>query len=447
MNCKIDMPKNVKYIISKLENEGYASYLVGGAVRDSILKRKVKDWDITTSAKPLEIIKVFKLLGHKIIPTGLKHGTVTVVIDEENYEVTTFRIDGNYSDGRKPDSVEFTTSLKEDLSRRDFTINAMAYNDRMGLIDYFGGLNDLKYEELSCVGNAEERFKEDKLRILRAIRFASRYNFDVHRSILYAISEDDDISNLSKERIRDEFNKIILCDKPSLWLKVMRDYGLLHQIIPELRKCYRFEQCNPNHNKDVFEHILAVIDNVEPKLELRLSALFHDIGKPNTFSKDKNGIGHFYEHHKESAKICRKAMTRLKYPNKIIEYVSELVYYHMTRYEKIKPKSAKKFINKVGVDRLDDMFKLFIADRIASKPPYNFDDIFELNCVCKKVLNEKQPLSVKDLDINGYDLMKLGVPKGKEIGKILNELLDMVLENPELNKNDVLINKIKNNKI
>lgn len=430
----MEMPVEVKYIMQRLIENGFECYLVGGAVRDSLLGLTPKDYDFCTNARPDDIERVFE----RTIPTGKEYGTIAVMVNEFIYEVTTYRLECDY-DGRRPQVVKFGDSLKEDLSRRDFTINAMAMDIDGNIIDYFGGRKDLKYGEIVCVGDAVERFREDKLRILRAFRFASRYDFDIYRSILYAIQEDNDISMLSKERVREEFNKILLSEKPSRWIKTLSDFGLLHQIVPELSKCYMFQQHNPNHDKDVFEHIMSVLDNTKPKLELRLSALFHDIGKPNTFSMGEDGIGHFYGHHEESARICRKVMTELKYSNKEIEYVSSLVLHHMTRYDKLRPTSVKRFINKVGVDRLDDLFDLFVADRLGSKPPYDFESIYRLKFECERILVEKQPLSIKDLEINGYHLMSIGFSQGKELGDTLKHLLDVVLENPSLNQEDKLV--------
>ena len=438
----INMPSNVNLILNELYSNKYDSYIVGGCVRDSLLGRTPNDWDICTNAKPDEMLEVFK--NYKTIPTGLKHGTITIVLNGEHYEVTTYRIDGDYSDGRRPDDVEFTDDIIKDLSRRDFTINAMAYNTQNGLIDPFYGFNYLIDEYINCVGNANDRFKEDGLRMLRAIRFATQLDFSINLDTAEAIFQNRNLlQNISKERIREELNKILLSNEPSKGIKLLYALELLDYIIPELIPCVTFNQHNNNHNKDVFKHTLSVLDNTEPKLELRLAALFHDIGKPNTFTMDENGNGHFYEHHKESAKICREAMMKLKYSNKEIEYVSELVYHHMKRYPKLRPISAKRFINKVGIDKLDDLFKLFIADRLGSKPPYDFEDIYALKNECEKVLSEKQPLSVKDLAINGHDLMEIGIPQGKMIGSILNELLEIVLENAELNTREILLEMVK----
>lgn len=444
-DIKINIPKGVEYILNTLQDNGYENYIVGGCVRDSLLNRIPNDWDICTNAKPNEMLDVLK--EFKTIPTGLKHGTITVVVDDNYYEVTTFRVDGEYSDGRRPDKVEFTDDIIKDLSRRDFTINAMAYNTKNGLVDPFYGASYLEDGIISCVGNADDRFKEDGLRMLRSIRFSSQLGFAIGLDTFDAICQNKSLlQNISKERIREELNKILLSEKASQGIKLLYESGLLIYILPELVDCVDFHQNNPNHDKDVFNHILSVLDNTVSKLELRLAALFHDIGKPNTFTLDDNKVGHFYEHHKESAKICREVMTRLKYSNKEIEYVSELVYYHMTRYEKLRTPSVKKFINKIGVDKLDDLFKLFVADRMASKSPYELDDIYKLKFECEKVLSEKQPLSVKDLDINGYDLIDIGISQGRQIGVVLKSLLELILDNPELNNKATLLKMARNSR-
>lgn len=441
----INIPSDVNLILNELCSNKYDSYIVGGCVRDSLLGRTPNDWDICTNTTPSEMLEVFK--NYKTIPTGLKHGTITIVIGENHYEVTTFRVDGEYSDGRRPDKVEFTDDIIKDLSRRDFTINAMAYNAHKGLIDPFYGLNYLEEGIITCVGNADDRFKEDGLRMLRAIRFACQLGFKVDLDTSEAIYQNRHLlQNISKERIREELNKILLSEMPSKGIKLLYGLELLDYVIPELSKCVGFEQHNPNHTQDVFNHILKVVDCTQPKLELRLAALFHDIGKPNTFTLDEDGVGHFYEHHKESARICREVMTRLKYSNKEIEYVSELVYHHMIRYEKINSTIAKRFINKVGEDKIEDMFRLFIADKMGMKVSHVFNDIYKLKFECEKVLSEKQPLSVKDLDIDGHDLMTIGIPQGKEIGNTLKLLLEIVLENPELNNKDILLEMARNSR-
>lgn len=440
-NIKIEIPKGVKYIINTLQENGYEAYIVGGAVRDSLLERKVNDWDITTSVNPQEVVNIFENLGYKIIPTGLKHGTVTILISSIGYEVTTFRVDGEYEDNRHPKEVKFTSNLREDLKRRDLTINAMAYNDKIGLVDYFHGLEDLNNKIIKCVGNSKDRFNEDSLRMLRCIRFASQLNFHMEESIKLNIRElSRNIANVSMERIRDELCKILVSSQPVYGIKNIVELNLMDYIIPELKICVGFKQHNIHHDKDVYEHILSVVENVPNKLELRLAALLHDIGKPKCFSIGDNGQGHFYGHQKISADMTKDILKRLKFDNKTIDKVDKLVYNHMARYNKLRTPNIKKFINKVGIDNLDDLFELQIADiKGSAKEYHSFDNVLNLKIKCKKILSEKQPLTIKDLDINGHDLMKLGINQGKEIGIMLNKLLDIILENPNLNNKEDLI--------
>jgi len=440
---KIDInkiPEKVRYILQKLNENNYEAYAVGGCVRDILLNRIPHDWDIATSALPLEIINLFD----NVVETGIKHGTVTVVLDNENFEVTTFRIDGVYSDGRSPESVEFTNNFKDDCSRRDITINSIGIDQFGNIYDCFDGINDLENKAIKCVGNPFDRFNEDYLRILRCIRFSSQLGFDIEKETKSAILKFDNqkILELSKERIRDEINKILLSIKPSIGINLLKEFGLLEIIIPELYNCVSFNQNNPHHDKDVYNHILSVVDNCEPKLELRLAALFHDLGKPICYSEDENEIGHFYGHHKESSRLSRDIMTRYKYSNDEIENVGELVYWHMSRNIPLKSRTVKKFINSVTVDRLQNLFKLQIADEIGGKSPYDFEDIYKIKFECERILDEKQPLSIKDLDINGYDLIAIGYD-GKEIGEVLKYLLENVLDEVGINKKEKLLQLAK----
>lgn len=441
---KIQTPEKVDLILETIKDHGYESFIVGGCVRDSLLGKIPKDWDITTNATPDRILEIFRNNGYKIIPTGLKHGTVTVVVEGEHYEITTYRIDGLYEDNRRPSSVEFTSNIKEDLSRRDFTINAMAYNHYEGLIDYFNGYDDLQKKSVRCVGDPNNRFQEDALRMMRAIRFTAQLGFSLHPTTKSAILDNAYLlENISKERIRDEFSKIIILDHPSIYIVDMISLDLMKYIVPEIYECIGFEQHNPNHDKDVFDHIMNVMDHTENDLILRLSALFHDIGKPHTFTIDEKGISHFYMHHLKSADIAEEVMKRLRYDNKSIEQVVILVREHMSRYEKLRVRNTKRFINRVGIENLDRLFKLQIADINGSACRDDISNILELKEEVERVLNEKQPLSVKDLEINGYDLLQLGIPQGKEIGETLNELMEAVLDRPELNDRVKLIELVK----
>lgn len=439
---KISIPNEVKYILNTLQEEGCEAYIVGGCVRDSIIGRSPMDWDVTTSALPEKVINIFRNRKIKVIETGLKHGTVTVIINNISYEITTFRIDNEYLDNRHPKEVTFTSSIKQDLSRRDFTINAMAYNESTGILDYFNGLGDINDKIIRCVGNADERFNEDALRMLRAVRFSCQLNFSLEPiELLSNIKRNSHlIKNISNERVRDEICKILLCIRPSGGIINLYRSNLLSYIIPELIPCVDFDQRNIHHDKDVFRHTLSVVDNTPVEINVRLAALFHDIGKVHCFTIDDNGQGHFYGHENISGNISKEILKRLKFDNKTIDTISHLIYEHMRMCDSNKSHSVKKFINNVGIENLNSLFSLQIADRKSSAKEYSgFTDILELKEKCETILNEKAPLSLKDLKINGADLINLGITRGKQIGDILNELLDMVLKEPELNEKETLI--------
>lgn len=439
---KIIYPKEVGVIFKGLSSSGYSRYIVGGCVRDILLGKEPFDWDICTDAKPEEIQRIFK--DFNTIPTGIKHGTITVVVNNKNFEVTTFRTDKDYIDNRRPSEVEFTSSIYEDLKRRDFTINALAYNEFDGLVDCFDGQRDLNNKIVRTVGNPNERFCEDALRIIRGVRFSAQLGFDINEDTALAMTNNRELlKNISKERIREEFSKIIMTDKPSEGIRKLVTLKLMEFIIPELLDSIGFEQKNPNHNKDVFCHIMEVLDNSEKDTILRLAALLHDIGKPKCFTIDKNGKGHFYGHHKISADMAVEILTRLKFDNKTVDTVRLLVNEHMSRYDFLREKSIKKFINKVGIDNLDRLFKLQIADIMGSALPHDFANVENLREECIRIINEKEPMTVKDLDINGHDIMSLGIAEGRKIGDMLNYMLDIVLENPELNRKELLIELAK----
>lgn len=432
---KLKIPEKVKFIIDELQKKGYEAYAVGGCVRDALLGRTPNDWDITTSALPEAIISCFS----HTIPTGIKHGTVTVMIEKEPFEVTTYRIDGEYSDNRHPDNVTFTSNLKEDLSRRDFTINAMAYNGISGITDLFGGMDDLKKSIVRTVGSPNERFNEDALRMIRAIRFSCQLGFQIDKPTFDSIRLNCElIKNVSIERIRDEFSKILLSEHPSKGIENLRTAGLLQYFMPEILPMVGFDQKNPHHDKDVYYHTLSVVDNTEPDLILRLSALLHDIAKPLTFTIDDKGTGHFYEHNVKGVEISEYILKRLRYDNLTIKKVSSLVFDHMSRYSNLKDSAVKRIITRVGIENLDDLFRLQIADIKGSAPPYDYSGIDYLKNRCEQILEQKQPLSVKDIALNGEDIMKLGYKPGRLIGETLNYLLEKVLESPELNNKETL---------
>ena len=441
MKYNIKIPVDVSLILNILKSNGFMAYVVGGCVRDSILNRKPKDWDICTDATPQSIISVFN--NYKVIPTGLKHGTITVVINNINYEVTTFRIDGDYSDSRRPDDVLFTNSIIEDLSRRDFTINAMAYNQEEGLIDPFYGLNDIKFKTIKCVGTPCDRFNEDALRMLRAIRFKAQLSFQIDADTQQAIfKKSDKIKSISSERVSDELNKIILSNPTDIYNA--NYYGLLKYHLPELDICFYTEQENPYHCYNVGTHLINSCVNIDNILYLRLSMLLHDIGKPNCKTIDDFGVAHFYRHSEFSTTMSDIILRRLKYDNDTINKVKTLIEYHDYDIAENK-KSIKKVLNKIGIEMLYDLLKVKEADSKAQNQIY-FNErnakIQNIKLLIEGILNEKECFSVKDLAVNGNDLINAGYKQGKEIGDILNRLVEVVIENPELNQKEKLLSLI-----
>jgi len=433
-------PDYVEYIMSQLQQSGFKSYVVGGCVRDYFLKIEPKDWDICTSATPEQIITLF----NHVIPTGIKHGTVTVIINNNHVEVTTLRTDGKYNDFRHPEEVFFTTELIEDVARRDFTVNSIAVNLDRNVYDYFDGLKDIENKIIRAVGNPDERFREDPLRMMRCVRFSAVFDFDIEKETEKSIIKNSKlIIKISAERIRDELCKILMSDYPGYGIKMLQRTGLLQYIIPELCECVDFNQHNIHHDKNVFEHILTVLNNTPKILNVRLGALLHDIGKPKSFTIDEKGCGHFYGHHIDGVEIAEEILKKLKFDNKTIESVVILVREHMSRYDFLRVGSIKKFINRVGVGNLNDLFELQIADIKGSKEPHDFTQVINLKNEVEGILNEKQPLTVKDLAINGYDLMKAGIQPGIKMGQILNGLLEKVLDNPKLNTKEMLLNLVK----
>jgi tRNA nucleotidyltransferase (CCA-adding enzyme) len=435
---KNKIPKEALEVLTNLKENGYQSYLVGGCVRDLCLGKTPKDWDITTKALPEQVIGLFD----HVIPTGLQHGTVTVMLNNLPLEVTTFRSDGNYSDGRRPDSVQFGVSIEEDISRRDFTINGLVYDGEV-VIDYYTGLADLKEGIIRAIGNARDRYAEDALRMMRCIRFSSQLGFRIEQDTFsYIKASCERIKNVSWERIRDELVKTLLSDRPSEGIELLGKSGLLVYVLPELQMCVGFDQRNYHHRKDVFGHILKVIDATPSCINVRLAALLHDIAKPKTFSIGEDGVGHFYQHHVVGAEMTEEILKRFKFDKNTIENVRILVREHMSRYVKLRKGSIKRLINRLGKHNVDDFIDLQLADIVGSKPPYDFDTIIDLKREIKRVLEAEEPLSVKDLAINGHDLINMGIQPGRRMGEILKDLLQIVLESPELNTKDYLLDVV-----
>lgn len=438
----MNIPLEVKSILNTFHKNGYEAFMVGGCVRDHMLGILPKDYDITTNALPEQIIALFP----KTIPTGIKHGTITVIVNNNAYEVTTYRIDGDYKDNRRPEEVKFVTNIKEDLSRRDFTINALAYNEQKGLKDFFNGQQDLKNKIIRSVGVPDKRFNEDALRMLRAIRFSCQLDFEIHIDTLNSIKNNFTlIKNISVERIRDEFSKILLSSVPSKGLLLLETTGILELILPELQKCVGFDQKTPYHDKDIFMHTLSVVDKTPSILYLRLAALFHDISKPQCFFLDEKGIGHFYGHPKTGENITRDILKRLKYDNDTINKVCILVKEHMNILDNPKDSALKRLLNRVGKDIIFDLFKLQRADILSSAPPFLFmEKVNYMDSKITEIINSDVPLNSNELAINGNDLIKeLSIKPSQIIGKILNYLLDRVLDDPTLNTRETLLELAK----
>lgn len=444
---KIEIPSGANEIIHTLQNNGYEAFLVGGCVRDSILNRPIHDYDITTSATPDEMMEIFK--DKRIIETGLQHGTITILIDGEGYECTTYRIDGNYSDSRRPDSVAFTRSLEEDLKRRDFTINAMAYNNEAGLIDPFNGMEDIKYHKIRCVGRAEDRFSEDALRILRAIRFASQLGFVVDSDASLNIHKMyKNLENISTERINSEFCKIALSSEFYIQIVLFREVFSL--FIPEIKDMFGFQQNNPYHIYDVWNHTVHAVQayecDCEPDLNSRdlitsLAVFFHDIGKPHCYQDGEDGIRHFKGHGRVSADMTNEIMKRLRFDNDTREKVVELVYYHDTTFE-VGKKYIKRWLNKIGEEQFRRLLNVRRAD-IKAQADINqetrLQKIDNIGYILEEVLQDDECFSLKDLAVNGKDLITIGYKPGKEIGDVLNNLLDSVISGEYINEKEKLL--------
>jgi len=434
----INLPTDVVQIIASLEKNGYAAYAVGGSVRDALLGQKPADWDITTSATPAEVMR--SLPGYRILPTGLPHGTVTVLANNSAYEITTFRVDGAYIDNRHPDTVSFTTELANDLSRRDFTINAMAYNNTSGLVDYFHGKPDLQNKIIRCVGEADKRFQEDGLRLMRALRFAAVLDFTIEPGTAEAIHHNRQLlKNIAPERIRTELDRLIDGDGAG---PILINYAdVLCVFIPEIQDALGFEQHNPHHYLDVWRHTVTALTHAPAGKYLRLALLFHDLAKPNCYTRDKKGIGHFYGHPVKSAVLAENIMRRLKYDNETINIVKELILYHD---QDILPqdKHIKKWLNRLGEIQLRRLWQIKKADIMAQHEAYRagrLNALKEAALVLDRVLDERQCFTLQDLAVNGHDLIDLGIPQGIKTGLILNQLLDMVITEKIINEKENLL--------
>ena len=433
------IPENVAYILKTLEENGFSSYVVGGCVRDYLLSTIPEDWDITTTATPAQV----KMLFPKTIDTGLKHGTVTVLLEKEPFEVTTFRCDGDYVDSRRPETVSFTSSIEEDLARRDFTVNAMAYNPKHGLIDPFGGQEDLKEKVIRCVGEPDRRFGEDALRMLRAVRFAAQKDFTIEKNTLSSIQKNCFLVNhLSAERIISEITKILLSDRLDTF-DILYETGILQIIMPEMVRCFETPQNIKWHIYDVGHHSLCAVSHMKKVPYLRFAMLMHDWGKPLVKGLNPDGSDNFRNHAKESVLLAEKFMNLYKFSNHDKDKILRLIQFH-DREIVANKKCVKRAANAVGNDIFLDLLDVKRADAKAQNVTLTaerlsyYDELEKIYQECKE---NKEPFSVKNLDIDGHDLINLGF-EGKKIGEILQKLLEHVLDHPEDNQKNVLINLI-----
>lgn len=435
-------PEGAKKIINILKQNGHQAYLVGGCVRDSLLGLPVAEWDITTSAEPKAVMGLFK----KAVPTGIEFGTVTVILPDGQYEVTTFRSDENYADGRHPKNVIFTDDICQDLSRRDFTINAMAYDPETGeLIDEYEGQNDLKKRSIRAVGEPQARFLEDGLRPVRACRFAAKLNFKIEPKTLAAIGQTLKITKkVAPERIRDELVKMMAAAKPSIGIEYMRGSGLLKLILPELEACHGVDQPPEFHKYDVYWHNLHACDAAPAgDTIIRLAALLHDIGKPSCKKDDT-----FYNHDKVGSELAEKVLKRLRFSNADIKKISNLISHHMFNYSSEWSDAAvRRFIRRIGgVENLADLFALRRADTKAMEQEIGSAYLAELQKRIDKIIEEENALDVSDLKIDGKDVMQaLKIKPGPKVGKVLNDLLEKVLDDPKLNEREKLLEMVKRN--
>lgn len=465
METALKIPKKAALILNILEKNGYEGYAVGGCVRDMVLGREPEDWDITTSARPEQV----KALFRRTVDTGIRHGTVTVLMGEHSYEVTTYRVDGEYGDHRHPKEVAFTPSLTEDLRRRDFTMNAMAYNPACGVVDCFCGLDDIKKKSIRCVGEPDARFEEDALRMLRAIRFAGQLQFTIEEKTLSAICEKaPTLVHVSAERIRTELTKLLISDGADRILLAAKT-GLSRFFLPEFDAMLETKQNNPHHAYDVGHHAVEAVLHVnrlwektsglDEKFHVALcyAALLHDVAKPLCKTTDADGVDHFYNHNELGAKKAREIMRRLKFDNETVDVVTRIIRFHDRRHENCLEdgrysekgkRPMRRLMNQIGVDIMPLLFLLQEADLLAQssfKQEEKLNKLAAAKRCFREIRTAGEAVTTKELAVNGKDLMELGIEPGPGLGHVLHEILELVMDEPEKNERDWLLNYIKEN--
>lgn len=441
MSVIITLPDKVKFIIDTLTRAGYEAYAVGGCVRDSVLGRVPVDWDITTSASPYRVKELFP----KTVDTGIKHGTVTVMEGKEGFEVTTYRIDGEYEDFRHPREVTFTSDLVEDLKRRDFTINAMAYNESEGLIDIFGGISDIERKVIRCVGNPKDRFTEDALRMMRAVRFAAQLGFVIEDETKDAVTQlAPNLSGISAERIQTELVKLLVSGHPEE-MRTVYETGMSRVFLPEFDRMMETPQNNKYHCYNVGEHTIVAMQNIRADKILRLTMLLHDVAKPVCKIIDERGIYHFHNHSNVGAQMTKEILQRLKFDNDTIAKVSALVLWHDDR-PALRESSVRRAINRVGQEQYPALFEVKRADTLAKnsyKQSEKLRDICKYEEMYDEIMAKHQCVSIRDLAVKGDDLIALGIRPSRLLGNTLHNLLMHVLEHPEDNTREILLNLVK----
>ena len=437
----MNLPTYVRRCMDTLEASGYSVYAVGGCVRDWLLGLTPHDFDLCTSALPEQMQQVFA--HRELVLAGLKHGTVGVICPEGVVEITTYRTEGGYTDSRHPDWVRFVDRVEEDLARRDFTVNAMAWSPSRGLKDPFGGTEDLKQRVLRAVGDPQERFREDALRILRGARFAARFRMQPEEKTYSAMIQLAPLMDgLARERVYSELCKLLMAATNE---DLLRYEPIITQVIPELKPAVGFDQHSRHHAYDLYTHIAHVTGNVPKELPIRWAALLHDVGKPGTFTRDEQGSGHFYGHAQEGAKLADQILHRLKAPTDLREQVVELVEQHMTPLLPQR-KVLRRRLSRLGVQRVQRLLELQEAD-MGSKGtglhPEETEHFRQLRILLDRILEEDACLTLRDLAVNGHDLMQLGIPAGKQLGKCLQSLLDAVLDEALPNEKEPLLEAAK----